>query len=144
MQTFFLSKKRVLCTLLLMFKEHTLGKQFQTLPNAEHFLLLFAAHGPLFTNPGPLLGALGPLLGAPGPLSGCSSPLLGRSWLLLGPSWPLLGRSWPLLGRSGGALGRSQGARPVENHFFCFERPPLSRGGLGEAPLNINKCLRDG
>ena len=78
MQTFEL--KRVLCTLLLMFKEHTLGKQFQTRPNAEHFSLLLAAQGPLFANPGPLLGALG--------------ALLGRSWPLWGPSWALLGRSW--------------------------------------------------
>ena len=30
-----------------MLQEHTLGKQFQTRPNAEHFLLLFAAH-PLY------------------------------------------------------------------------------------------------
>ena len=28
-----------------MLEEHTLGKQFQTRPNAEHFLPLFAAHG---------------------------------------------------------------------------------------------------
>ena len=43
-----------------MLQEHTLGKQFQTRPNADYVLLLFAAHGPLFTNPGPLLADLRP------------------------------------------------------------------------------------
>ena len=79
-----------------MLQEHTLGKQLQTRPNAEHLLLLFAAHGPLFTNPGPLLGALG--------------PLLGRSWAALGPLLAALGRSGGALGRSWAPLGRSWAA----------------------------------
>ena len=63
-----------------MLQEHTLGKQFQTRPNAEHSLLLFAAHGPLCTNPGR------------------SWVLLGRSWAALGPLLAALGRSWAALG----------------------------------------------
>ena len=71
-----------------MLQEHTLGKQFQTRPNAEHFLLLFAAHGPLFTNPGPLLGALGPLLGRSWPLLAALGPPLERHSKIIKKSMP--------------------------------------------------------
>ena len=83
-----------------MLQEHTLGKQFQTRPNAEHFLLLFAAHGPLFTNPGPLLGALGPLLGR-------SWPLLAALEALLAALGPLLGALGPLVERHAQIIPKS-------------------------------------